>query len=485
MALWGGRFVTETDELMRCFGDSIGFDRRMYAADVRASVAYAAALARAGLITIEERDQLVAGLEQVRAEFDAGTFQIEPGDEDIHTAVERRLGELIGDPSTSSGQALAGKLHTGRSRNDQVATDLRLYLMREIPGLRQQLGELQEAILTKAEQHLDVIMPGYTHLQRAQPVSAAAYLLAYVEQFERDRGRLIDCCRRANVCPLGTGAVAGTTLPIDRRLVAQKLGFPAVTGNSIDTSADRDFCIEFVAACALTMVHLSRLAEDWIIYSSQEFGFIVIDERYCTGSSMMPQKRNPDLLELIRARAAGVIGALNALLVVMKGTPLAYNRDMQEDKRHVFAAHDATKASLTVAGAIIRHSRFDPQRTAEATRRGYLTATGLAEYLVRKAVPFREAHQIVGKLVADCEAQGLELSELRLEQLQQACPRIEPDVYEYLLPERLVARYSSEAAAGGEPLAEQLRRWQARLEQAARQTRPQTGPHSGPRQQAD
>jgi argininosuccinate lyase len=323
MTLWGGRFTTATNELMRRFSDSIGFDRRMYGADIRGSVAYAGALARAGLITSEERDQLVAGLEQVRVEFDAGTFRVQESDEDIHTAVERRLGELVGP--------VAGKLHTGRSRNDQVATDLRLYLLDEMAVLREALIELQGAIVEKAAAHLDVIMPGYTHLQQAQPLLFSHWLMAFFWKLERDRERLNGAARRTQVCPLGSGALAGNPLGIDRRALAADLGFAAVSENSVDAVEDRDYVVEFLAWAALVQVHLSRLAENLIVWSSQEFGFVELDEAYATGSSLMPQKKNPDPLELMRGKTGRMVGHLVGLLTTLKGLPSAYNKDLQED----------------------------------------------------------------------------------------------------------------------------------------------------------
>jgi len=403
MALWGGRFVTETDELMRCFGDSIGFDRRMYAADVRASVAYAAALARAGLITIEERDQLVAGLEQVRAEFDAGTFQIEPGDEDIHTAVERRLGELVGP--------VAGKLHTGRSRNDQVTTDLRLYLLDEMASLREALIELQRAIVEKAEAHLDVVMPGYTHLQQAQPLLFSHWLMSFFWKFQRDGERLAGVARRTRVCPLGSGALAGHPLGIDRQALAAELGFATVSENSVDAVSDRDYAVEFLAWAALVQVHLSCLAEELIVWASREFGFVQVDEAYSTGSSLMPQKKNPDSLELIRGKSGRMVGHLVGLLTTLKGLPSAYDKDLQEDKEALFDAIDTLKMELPIAAGVIRTLKVNTARMAAALDDAIL-ATDLADYLVRKGVPFRQSHHLVGQAVRRAEELGVSLKEL-------------------------------------------------------------------------
>ena len=421
MALWGGRFAGETDGLMRLFGDSIGFDRRMYGADVRGSIAYAGALARAGLITNEERDQLIAGLEQVRAEFDAGTFQIEPGDEDIHTAVERRLTELAGP--------VAGKLHTGRSRNDQVTTDLRLYLLDEMASLRDALIELQEAIVEQAEAHLDVIMPGYTHLQPAQPLLFSHWLMSFFWKFQRDRERLDDAARRTQVCPLGAGALAGNPFNIDRRALAAELGFVGVSENSIDAVSDRDYVVEFLAWAGLAQVHLSCLAEDLILWASREFGFVEVDDAYSTGSSLMPQKRNPDALELIRGKSGRIVGHLVGLLTMLKGLPSAYDKDLQEDKEAIFDAIDTLKIELPIAAGVIHTLTVNAARMAAALDDGML-ATDLADYLVRKGVPFRQSHHLVGRAVRRAEELGEALKELSLDEYQAIHPAFAENVYE-------------------------------------------------------
>ena len=420
MALWGGRFVGETDELMRRFGDSIGFDRRMYGADIRGSIAYAGALARAGLIIDEERDQLVAGLEQVRAEFDADDFQIKPGDEDIHTAVERRLTELVGP--------VAGKLHTGRSRNDQVTTDLRLYLLDEMASLREGLVELQEAIVEKAGAHLDVIMPGYTHLQQAQPLLFSHWLMSFFWKFQRDRERLADVARRTGVCPLGSGALAGHPFGIDRRALAAELGFTDVSENSVDAVEDRDYVVEFLAWVALVQVHLSGLAENLILWASQEFGFVEVDEAYATGSSLMPQKKNPDALELMRGKSGRMVGHLVGLLTTLKGLPSAYNKDLQEDKEPLFDAIDTLKLELPIAAGVIRTLKVNDARMAAALDQATL-ATDLADYLVRKGVPFRESHHLVGRAVRRAEELGVSLEDLDLAEYQDLHPAFAEDVY--------------------------------------------------------
>ena len=420
MALWGGRFTAETDELVRRFGDSIGFDQRLYKADIRGSVAYAAALARGGLITAEERDQLVAGLEQVRAEFDAGTFQIRPGDEDIHTAVERRLGELVGP--------VAGKLHTGRSRNDQVTTDLRLYLLDETGSLREGLLALQEAIVEKAEAHLDVVMPGYTHLQQAQPLLFSHWLMSFFWKFQRDRGRLADVARRTRVCPLGAGALAGHPFGIDRRALAAELGFDAIAENSVDAVDDRDYVVEFLAWAALVQVHLSSLAETLIVWTSHEFGFVEMDEAYSTGSSLMPQKKNPDALELMRGKSGRVVGHLMSLLTTLKGLPSGYNKDLQEDKEAVFDAIDTLKMELPIAAGVIRTLKVNGERMSLALD-DTLLATDLADYLVRKGVPFRQSHHLVGRAVRRAEELSVPLKDLDLTEYQAIHPAFAEDVH--------------------------------------------------------
>jgi argininosuccinate lyase len=419
--LWGGRFKGRTDELMRQFNDSISFDRRMYAADVRGSVAYAGALARAALITAAERDQLVAGLERVRAEFDAGTFQLRPGDEDIHTAVERRLGELVGP--------VAGKLHTGRSRNDQVATDMRLYLLDVIAALQEAIVQLQRALVDRADEHLDVLMPGYTHLQQAQPLLFSHWLMSFFWKLQRDLERLAGVARRTAVLPLGAGALAGNPFSIDRQALAADLGFRAIAENSVDAVSDRDFCVEFLAWAALVQVHLSGLAEDLILWSSREFGFVQVDDAYATGSSLMPQKKNPDSLELMRGKSGRMVGHLVGLLTTLKGLPSAYNKDLQEDKEALFDAVDTLSLELPIAAGLIRTLKVNAGRMAAALD-GAILATDLADYLVRKGVPFRQSHVLVGQAVKRAETLGLSLQDLALADFQAIHPAFGGDVYE-------------------------------------------------------
>jgi argininosuccinate lyase len=418
--LWGGRFTATGDEMMQRFNDSIAFDRRLYEADIRGSTAYAAALARSELITAQERDQLVAGLEQVRLEFESGSFQIKPGDEDIHTAVERRLGELIGE--------VAGKLHTGRSRNDQVTTDLRLYLLAQIDMLEDPLRELQSTIIHKAEAQKDAIMPGYTHLQQAQPLLFSHWLMSFFWKLQRDRIRLAGLARRTAVLPLGSGALAGNPLGIDRSALAADLGFPAVAENSVDAVGDRDYVVEFLGWAALVQVHLSSLAEDLIIWSSREFGFVRVDEAYATGSSLMPQKRNPDALELMRGKSGRVVGHLTGMLTTLKGLPSAYNKDLQEDKEAVFDVVDTLALELPVAAGVIRTLHVNARRMAEALDAALL-ATDLADYMVSKGVPFRQSHHLVGQVVRRAEELGVSLKELSLTEYQELHPLFARDVY--------------------------------------------------------
>ena len=453
---WQARLAKAADALTEQFVESFSLDWRLAKYDIAGSVVHADMLGEVGLITRDELRQIKQGLKAIDADIDAGKLKPNVSQEDIHMVIE---GELI-KRAGSAGQ----KLHTGRSRNDQVSLDMRLWMRDAIDhDIGPRLVALQAALVGLADDQGQLLMPGYTHLQRAQPVLLGAYLLAYAEMFDRDRQRFEDARRRVNVCPLGAGALAGTTLPIDRQFVADRLGFAAVAANSMDATSDRDFCLEYAAACGQVMVHLSRLAEDWILYNSCEFGFLRIDDAFCTGSSMMPQKRNPDLLELVRGKTGRVFGAVAGLLAMLKAQPLCYNRDMQEDKFHLFTAHDTTSACLEVVEAIVRNSRFDGERMSAVVGDGLPDATALAEYLVGKGVPFRKAHQIVGALAAECDRQDQRLTDLPLEQLQRACDRIEDSVYEYLGPSNVVRRYRSEGAAGTESLERQLKKWRERL----------------------
>lgn len=420
MTLWGGRFSETTDALMRQFSDSIAFDQRLAAVDIQGSIAYAKTLAQAELITAKEYQQLVTGLEQVRAEFEAKSFAIQPDDEDIHTAVERRLGEVAGP--------VAGKLHTGRSRNDQVTADLRLYVLGAIIGLRQAIIALQETIVEKAEGHLEIIMPGYTHLQPAQPLLFSHWLMAFFWKFERDRERLDEVTQRMGICPLGAGALAGNPFNIDRQALASELGFDAISQNSLDAVEDRDYAVEFLSWAALVQIHLSSLAETLIIWASHEFGFVELSQAYCTGSSLMPQKRNPDSLELIRAKSGRVLGHLVGLLCTLKGLPSGYNKDLQEDKEALFNVIDTLKLELPIAAGVIRTLKVNAAHMATA-RDDMLLATDLADYLVTKGVPFRESHQLVGQAVKRAEKLGVPLRDLRLPDYQAIHPAFGEDVH--------------------------------------------------------
>jgi argininosuccinate lyase len=438
--LWGGRFTGGIDEGFRRFNRSFGFDRRLFEADVRASLAHGEGLRAAGVLSEGEARAVAEGLRALlgRARAEGEAFFDDEGAEDVHSFIEARLVELAGDAGR--------KLHTGRSRNDQVATALRLWLRDEIDRLASALGGAQAALLDLAEAHADAVLPGYTHLQRAQPVLWPHWCLAYFEMLGRDRARLADARRRTNVMPLGSAALAGTSHPIDREGVARALGFEAVSRNSLDAVSDRDFCVEFAACCSLVMAHLSRLAEDLIVYATTEFGFVELSDAVATGSSLMPQKKNPDALELVRGKSARVFGHTLALLTLLKGLPLAYNKDMQEDKEAVFDAADATRASVEVATTVLRNVRLREGRARDAAAVGYMNATELADYLVRRGVPFREAHETAGRAVLYGLERGWELHELDLEELRRFSPLVGEDVYDALSLEQTLA---SKSQAGG------------------------------------
>ena len=422
--LWGGRFVGKIDPGFAEFNNSYRFDRRLFAADVTASIAYCDALVNAGVINGEEGTQIRDALHTI---LKNGAVENHPA-EDVHSFVEARLIEMIGD--------VGRKLHTGRSRNDQVATDFRLWLRGSIDDLDATVRDTQTSLVDFAEANREVVIPGYTHLQRAQPVLLAHWCLAYIEMLARDRERLVEVRRRVNVLPLGSAALAGTSFPIDREALATALGFEGVSRNSLDAVSDRDFCVEFLSACALIMVHLSRLAEDIILYATSEFGFLLLGDAIATGSSLMPQKKNPDSMELVRGKAGRVFGDLMALLTTLKGLPLAYNKDMQEDKEAVFDAFDTTSASLRVTATVLRNISVDKERAAAAASSGYMNATELADYLVRKGMPFREAHEVVGKIVMQAIESGKELEQMDLRQFSTL---IEADVYEALSLESTLA----------------------------------------------
>ncbi len=458
--LWGGRFATPTAADMRQFNDSFRFDRRLAEADITGSVAWAQALAAAHLITDTECDTLVQGLNLIRLEFAEGRFQSAPGDEDIHTAVERRLLELVGP--------VAGKLHTGRSRNDQVATDMRLFCIDAAQTLQAGLTHLQQALLHQAEQHATTLMPGYTHLQRAQPITFGHWCLAYVEMFERDRQRLADARDRMRSLPLGAGALAGNSLGVDRTALAAQLvtaqgelPFTTVAANSLDAVADRDFVAELLFDCAMIGMHLSRMAEDLILYSSAEYGFIELADEYSTGSSLMPQKKNPDSMELLRGKSGRLIGNLVTLLTVLKGTPLAYNKDLQEDKEPLFDSLDTLQLGLRVAAAAVMTLVAHPERMAAALDDAML-ATDLADELVRRGVPFREAHGKVGQLVRQAIAQGVSLRQLPLEAYQAVHTDLDQSIYALFDFTRSVMHKNSLGGTAPERVAEQVAAWRHR-----------------------
>ncbi len=420
--MWKGRFAEEQSDLLKRFSESVSFDWRLYKHDIRGSVAYASALERAGILTAGERAAIHAGLAEIQVEIERGEFAWRVDLEDVHMNIEAELTRRIGKPGA--------KLHTGRSRNDQVAVDLRLYLRDAITTIRARLQALQLALVGLAERHEGVVIPGYTHLQRAQPVYFAHHLLAYVEMLDRDAGRLADAARRMNVLPLGSGAIAGSTIPIDRDFLARELGFDAVTQNSMDAVSDRDFACELLAGLAICGMHLSRLSEDVILWASAEFGFIELSDRHTTGSSLMPQKKNPDVAELTRGKTGRLYGNLTALLTVLKGLPMTYNRDMQEDKEPVFDSVDTIDLTLALYAEMLEAARVNVDRAAAAVRDPLLLATDLADYLVRKGVPFREAHEVVGRLVAEAARTGVPLNELSAGTYREASAVFADDVAE-------------------------------------------------------
>jgi len=452
---WQARLAGEADETTARFVASLDVDRALYKYDIAGSVAHATMLREAGLLTKAELAAVRQGLLGIAADIEAGRLEMPVELEDIHMVIEKALIDRAG--------AAGAKLHTGRSRNDQVALDLRLWARDATAELIDSVRWLQRKLAGLAERSKGIVIPAYTHLQRAQPVLAGHAVLAYVEMLDRDAERLADCRRRIDVCPLGCGAVAGTSLPLDRPRTAELLGFAAVARNSVDATSDRDFLAELCFCCALLGVHLSRWAEDWIIYATTEFGLIELSDAYCTSSSMMPQKKNPDTLELIRGKAAGAVGCLTAMLTLLKGLPLAYNRDLQDDKRFIFPAVDAARQSLAVAAGIAATTSFRADRAGEALEAGYLDATSLAEYLVGKGVPFRQAHGIVGGLVRRAEAAGLPLAKLPLKRLRAACPLVESDVYEHLGAANVVKLYVPDGSGGPKQLRKQLAYWKRRF----------------------
>jgi len=452
---WGGVFREATDRRVEGFTESVSFDRRLYAQDIAASIAHAQMLARVGLVTADECRQIEQALDQIRQEIEQGRFPFSVQLEDVHMHIEHALIERIGDTGR--------KLHTGRSRNDQVATDMRLWVRASIDRIDGRLVELERAFVDRCEHDADVILPGYTHLQRAQPVLAPHYWLAYCEKFERDRERLADCRRRANVLSLGAAALAGTGLPIDREDVRERLGFDAVAANSLDAASDRDFVLEFAFVLALIAEHLSTWAEEWILWSTSEFDFIKLPEAFCTGSSIMPQKVNPDVLELVRGKTGRVVGNLQALLVLVKGLPLAYNRDLQEDKPPIFDSFDTVDACLELAAPLVAGAELNRARIAERLERGHLDATAFMEHLIERGIPQRTAHGMVGRLVRKAMDRGVRLSDLSLEEFREVHPDLDESVYDVLGVERTVKAMRSYGSTAPDEVERQVACWKKRL----------------------
>ena len=456
--MWAGRTDGAVSKIADDFNSSIHFDSRMYRQDITGSMAHATMLAACGILTADDRDAIVDGLQGILDDLNAGKLAFDPNAEDIHMFVEAELTARIGD--------VGKRLHTARSRNDQVALDVRMYLRDEIATIRGQIRDLVEVLAKQAEQNQDAIMPGYTHLQRAQPITLAQHLLAYAMMLERDDGRLADCAKRMNLSPLGACALAGTTYPIDRAMTARALGFDGPTENSLDSVSDRDFCVELLSALSLCMTHLSRFSEEIILWSSWEFRFVELDDAYTTGSSIMPQKKNSDMAELVRGKTGRVFGDLVAMLTVLKGLPLAYNKDMQEDKEAVFDAVDTVKACLGVFTPMIDTMKVKKENLYAAAQKGFLNATDLADYLVRKGLPFRSAYKMVGALVASCIAQGKTLESLTLDEYRAVCDLFDEDLYNEISLETCVAKRISAGSTGPASVAAQIASVKAWLEKA-------------------
>lgn len=452
---WGGRFSSDTDSRVVAFTESISFDWRLYREDILGSQAHARMLAEIGLLSSAEAEEICSALDAIGLDIDEGTFEFAIEREDIHTHIEQALILRLGD--------LGRKLHTGRSRNDQVATDLRLWVRSSLDDIAEKARHLQRALLSAAEQEHDVVLPGYTHLQRAQPVLAAHYFLAYIEKLERDRQRLADCRRRVNVLPLGAAALAGTSIPIDRASVARKLGFEGIAANSLDASSDRDFVLEFVFDLALVALHLGGWAEEWILWSTTEFAFLQLPDAYCTGSSIMPHKKNPDVLELIRGKTARVCADLQRLMMLVKGLPLAYNRDLQEDKEAVFDAVHTVGAALEMAAALVKETRLRRDVIASRLDDGFLDATTLMEFLVQQGIPLRTAHETVGKLVRHCEEHHCRLAQLPAEVFEAIRPGLGGKVYGVLGVANALAAFRSAGSTAPAEVAKQLDIWRSKL----------------------
>ncbi|MBQ3054748.1 MAG: argininosuccinate lyase [Oscillospiraceae bacterium] len=446
MKLWSGRFSKELDSLVNDFNSSIQFDGRMYEEDITGSIAHATMLGKTGIIAQSEADKIVCALKEICDDIASGKLELTPDNEDIHMNVETALTARLGDTGK--------RLHTARSRNDQVALDFKLYLKKEILEIKSRLIHLEKVLAEQAKKYTRAVLPGYTHLQRAQPSTAAHHFMAYGEMFKRDITRLEDCFERMNYSPLGSGALAGTTYPIDREMVASLLGFAGVTNNSLDGVSDRDYAIELLSAISIIMMHLSRFSEEMILWCSWEFSYMELDDAYSTGSSIMPQKKNPDIAELVRGKTGRVYGSLMALLTVMKGLPLAYNKDMQEDKESVFDAVDTVKMCLDVFAPMLETMRLKPQNLRNAASRGFINATDCADYLVKKGLPFRDAYTVVGQLVAACIEKGIGLEELPLSDYKAKCDVFDEDVYTALNLENCV---NGRTSLGGPAESEVLR----------------------------
>ncbi|MEZ6063911.1 MAG: argininosuccinate lyase [Planctomycetaceae bacterium] len=452
---WGGRFQQDTDPKVEAFTESISFDSRLYEVDIRGSKAHAAMLTAVGLISDDECDRICTTLDAIRDEIESGSFPFSAALEDIHMHIESALIARIGD--------VGRKLHTGRSRNDQVSTDLKLYVRDAIDLIDRLLNEVQTAFVDRCDRDADVILPGYTHMQRAQPVQAAHYWLAYCEKFQRDRDRLADCRRRVSVSPLGAAALAGSSLPIDRQMTAKALGFDGVAANSLDISSDRDYLAEFVFCLSLIAAHMSTWCEEWIIWFTTEFGFLRLPDAYTTGSSIMPQKRNPDVLELIRGKTARVMAAVPQTLILLKSLPMAYNRDLQEDKLAMFDAFDTVKACLELMPAVVSGAELRRDVIESRLEDGFLDATALMEYLIKQGVPMRTGHETVGRLVSKCETAGCRLADLSLTELQSACDRITQDVYQVLGTRNAMNALVSFGSGGTQPVLDRVAEWKRRL----------------------
>ncbi len=433
--LWGGRFEKSTDEMINEFQASIGFDKRLYREDIEGSIAHATMLAAQKIISDDDRDKIIDGLKKIRAEIDEGKFKFSVDLEDIHMNVEKALTDRIGEAG--------GRLHTARSRNDQVALDMHLHVRRQTREVQRLIVGLQRALVDCASKHRDVIMPGYTHLQRAQPILFAHHMLAYFSMLSRDFERFDGVYQRADIMPLGAGALAGTTFPIDRQMTAQLLGFNRIYNNSLDAVSDRDYVMEFLSAASILMIHLSRLSEEIILWCSREFSFIELDDAHCTGSSMMPQKKNPDVPELVRGKSGRVIGHLMAMLTTVKSLPLAYNKDLQEDKEGLFDAIDTIKFSLAVFAQLIDGMKIRAENMRRAVEEDFSNATDLADYLVKRGVPFRETHAIAGRIVHDCIARGIYLKDLTVDEYKKYSPLFDDDVLEAIKPETCVGNRNS------------------------------------------